>query len=346
MAKLNRVKLLADAVARSFEVAGFSPADLLGGPITITELAWQAPPLKVERLYWGVPFSSYLDYSLTLDSAALFEWYKNGLYWLKHAPETIADTEGYLGLSKLIFNAKPGERKLALPLPEGWPSGEHSTGPMFALEVARLFKTSCKDVTEFFEDDSNYFVRTPWGTVGIVEGFVSEHQDVWDISCVGLVQGLLEGPRGFTATSCLYDTIARLRSVLHQEAGRFPDFDMVDYALQALRILADGEICKELHRALEGMSAAGFRRKARIKAYEEAVSTMLSWSLNDRAKISTLQELLVPTYMSLAEYSRKILDPYKIMPSVLSNKVEARILSNLRHELAKAINADQAFKPR
>jgi hypothetical protein len=345
MAKLNRVKLLADAVARSFEVAGFSPADLLGGPIAITELPWQAPPLKVERLYWGMSFSSYLDYPLAVKSEELFEWYRNGLYWLKHSPEMMGDSEGYFQLTKLFVNTRAGERKLALPLPDGWPTGEYSTGSIFALEVARLFKTSSKDLLGFSEDDSNYYAETPWGKVGIVDGYVSEHRELWDVSCAGLVEGLLESPRGCLTTSCLYDTIARLRSVLHEEAGRFTDFEMVDYALQALRVLADGEICRELHQALTGMSAAGFKRKARIKAFEEALATMLSWSMTDRVKISTLQELLVPTHMNLAEYSRKILDPYKIMPSVLSTRVEARIVATLRHELLKATNADQAFKP-
>lgn len=345
MAKLNRVKLLAEAVASSFEAAGYSSADLLQGQIVITDLVWQTPPLEVAELYWGVPFQDYLDYPLIVDSMKLHEFYTNGLFLLRHAPEEITTAEGYRGLSKVILNCLKGERKLALPLYENWPEGEPHTGPQFALEVARLFKTSSDVVSEFVSDRDNYYVSTPWGKVGITDGLVSHSADLWDVSCKGLVPGMLEQPRGKSSTECHYDVLARLRSALHQEPARFADFEMVDLGLQALRILSDGENCREVQQALSQMSAKAFKRRLKITAYQQAIDVMLSWSLTDRVKISMLQEILMPTYMSLPEFSRKILDPHKVMPAVLSRKTEARILQTLRSELSKVQRTHQALNP-
>lgn len=345
MAKLNRVKLLAEAVASSFEAAGYGSAELLQGPIVITDLVWQTPPLEVAQDYWGVPFQDYLDYPLMVDSLKLHEFYGRGLFLLRHGPEEITTMEGYRGLSKVIINCLKGERKLALPLYENWPEGEPHTGPQFALEVARLFKTSSDVVSEFISDRDNYYVSTPWGKVGIVDGFVSQSADLWDVSCKGLVPGMLEKPRGKSSMDCHYDVLARLRSALHQEPARFPDFEMVDLGLQALRVLSDGGICREIQQALSQMSAKAFKRRLKITAYQQAIDVMMSWSLTDRVKISMLQEILMPTYMSLPEFSRKIFDPYKIMPAVLPRKSEARILQTLKNELSRVQRTHQALNP-
>lgn len=335
MARLNRIKVLADAVAASFELAGFTPAELLQGPIVVTDAAWQAPPIKCPGLLQGVPFSEYVDYPLPVDSERLFEFYSLGVLLLKNGPEDITNEDGYKALSKIITRSKPGERNLCFPLFENWPVGDHNTGAMFAMEAARLFMTSSDSVEAMQDDESNYWVKTPWGQVGVVDGYVAGGKQVWDVDCRGFVQGLLEQPRGRVTVTCLYDTIARLRSALYQEPHRFNDFEVLDTALQALRILSDGQTCRELNKAVEQMSVLGFKRKLKITAYSQALDVMSSWNLTDRVKISMLQEILMPQYMSLAEFSRKILDPHRVFPAVLSQKTETRILAVLQNELKK-----------
>lgn len=336
MSGTNRIRVLADAVAASFERAGFSPQELLQGQIVITDLSWQAPPLRTQAALQGVPLHEYLDYPLQVDTERVVEFYKQGLFSLRHAPEQIANEDGYKGLSLLMPKASPGERALALPLPDGWPTGDSTTGPLFAMEVARLLRTSSSEVTQFFENENSYYADTRWGRVGLVDGFVSICEDEWDISCMGLVPVFLEKPRGQLTTSCLYDLIARLRSALHEHADRFDEFEGTDLGLQALRVLSNGGPCIELLRAVEGMSKAAFRRKARKLAFEESLRTMQSWNYTDRTKLSILQETLVPHHYTLAQFCRKVYDVNRYVPAVLSKGVESRIVANLQHEIKRA----------
>jgi hypothetical protein len=187
----------------------------------------------------------------------------------------------------------------------------------------------------FVDDNDNYGAETPWGFVGIIAGRPSLHADEWDADCTGAVQGMLETPRGVSHANCHYDLIARLRSALHEEPGRFPEFMGMDYALQALRVLADGEICKDLQQAIERMSLVAFKRKARANAFAEALGVMESWTFTDRAKVSMILEILVPAHYNLEVFARKILDPRKIFPAVLSRRTEAKIIATLKHELEK-----------
>lgn len=344
MAKINRVKVLAEAIASAFEAAGYAPAELLQGPIKLTDMVWQAPPLRVTTMFEGLPFSDYIDYPLPMDSEAVFDFYRLTLFSLHACPEEAVDENGYKGLTRLFKGAKIGERNLAFPLYDSWPAGDHNTGPMFALEAARLFYTSSDAVKSFKDDESNYHAVTPWGTVGIVDGFIAGAKESWDVDCSGLVQGLLEMPRGRADMTCMYDTIARLRSALYEEPDRFASFETLDLALQALRILTNGETCRELHKSVEQMSLAGFRRRAKIAAYEQCLDVMASWRLTDRAKISMLQEILIPQYMTLPEFSRKILDPSRIFPAVLTTKTEERIKRVLQYELDKVQYTALAMK--
>lgn len=334
MAKVNRTRVLAEAVASSFEAAGFSPVALLQGPINITDLGWDTPPLKAEATLQKVPFSSYLDYPMGVKGAELYNLYERGLYLLREEPETLADNEGIRNLTSVLPTSKSGERKLVLPTPVDWPTGDHLSGARFAADVAHLFRTSSADCLEFVDEGNNYWARTPWGPVGLVEGQPTLSKDIWDAPCTD-VQSLLQMPRGLNSATCHYDLIARLRSVLHENDSKFAEFEGMDLALQALRVLSDGQLCRDLQRAVEQMSLAAFKRKARSAAFAEAVTVMESWHLTDRTKISMLFEILVPAHYRLEVYARKILDPRKVLPAVLSRKTETRIINTLKHERDK-----------
>jgi hypothetical protein len=345
MARATRSSVLAKAVASAFQSAGFAPADLLKGQITITDMPWQAPPLRSTAPLGGLPFSAYLDSPIPVNTAKVYEFYGQTLALLRHAPDEVADETGYKVLSRVLPHAGSGDRRLALPLPEGWPAGESFMGPMFALEVAHLLRTSASGLLDFVEDADNYYVEIAQGKVGIVAGYVSMCADDWDISSAGMVPALLEMPRGQVTTTCLYDTIARLRSALYEAPEKFQEFEGVDLGLQTLRILSDGQICRDLQQAIEQMSLVAFKRRLKVETYRKAIEIMEDWHLTDRVKISMLQELLIPSYMHLELFSRKILDPRRIMPSVLSTKTEQRVLKVLRHEMEKASYADKALKP-
>lgn len=340
MARASRSSVLAKAVASAFQSAGFAPADLLSGPIAITDLPWQAPPLRSAVPLDGLPFSAYIDIPIPVNANRAYEFYGQTLALLRHAPDEVSDEHGYKALSRVLPHATAGERKLALPLPEGWPAGEAYTGPLFALEVAHLLRTSAPGLRAFVEDESNYYVETDQGKVGIIDGYVTLCASDWDVSCKGMVPALLEMPRGILTSHCLYDTVARLRSALHEAPGKFKEFEGVDLALQTLRILSDGQICKDLQQAVEQMSTVAFKRRLRAAAYTKALEIMRDWQLTDRVKISMLQELLIPDFMSLGAFARKILDPRKVMPSVLSTKTEQRIIHTLSVELKKVSHAD------
>lgn len=334
MAKSRRARALAEAVASSFEMAGFSPADLLQGPINITDVIWEVPAIKAEAPLLGVPFHNYVDYPLSIRSELLYEFYDQGLYLLRNSPELFTTRDGYSQLRMVMPKVPSGERKLALPLPSGWPVGDHLTGARFAVDVARLFKTSSEACTAFVEEPGSYYAETRWGKVGVIDGLPTLHQETWDEPCSD-VNSLLEMPRGVASASCHYDLIARLRSVLHENLERFSEFEGTDLALQALRVLADGELCKDLLECIEGMSLVTFKRRQRTKAFAEAVEVMEHWHYTDRTKISMLLEILVPTHYTLETFARKIIDPRKVLPAVLHRRVEARILATLKHERDK-----------
>jgi hypothetical protein len=334
MARFNRTLQLAKAVADSFEKAGFMPADLLQGPINLTDLAWQAPPLVCEESLHGIPLHNYLDYPMELSSEAAYEWYRLTLFNLLSAPEEVADDAAYKGLSKFLPKAKMGERRLALPLGEGWPAGSANTGPVFAMEVARLFRTSCTKVSEFVHTADDYYAVTPWGRVGIVDGFVHDMPG-WDTDCRGHVQSLLEMPRGQISVLCQYDTVARLRGLLHENHEKFDEFAAVDYALQALRILANGNLCRELHQAIEALPLEAFKRRRRREAFEQALAVMENHTFTDRVKVSMILEMLVPAHWQLQVFARKIYNVQTVMPSVLSEKTESRIIRTLKWEAEK-----------
>jgi hypothetical protein len=338
MARLNRTRVLSEAIATSFSNAGYSPADLLQGPISITDLPWQAPPLKAPQMLLGVPLHEYLDYPLPLNAEELHAFYRRGLELLRFAPEEFSTLDGHRGMA-LVFQKVPvGERKMAFPLPEDWPVGTHATGAMFAMEVARVFRTSCAGIIGFVEDASNYYAETQWGQIGVVSGFPSVYAEAWDADCSNAVAGMLEMPRGIISMTCHYDLIARLRSVLHENLEKFPEFEGVDYALQTLRILSDGQLCKELVQAVERMSVEAFKRKARVAAFKEALGVMEDWQYVDRLKVSMLVEILVPTHMRLEDFAKRVYDPRRILPAVLSRRVESRIVNTLKFEINKAEN--------
>lgn len=345
MSRTDRTRPLANAVAAAFESAGYSPAELLQGPIRLTDLSWQAPPLRCIETVAGVPLREYLDYPLAVAPVAdLQDFYDLTLFRLAVSPEEAATPEGFKATGKLFPGSTAGERKLALTIPEGFPACDGSAGAMFALEMAVLIGRSCV-TSEITEDKSNFAVEMNGKVYGIVNGRTSACTEQWDIDCTGTVQAMLEQPRGRVRVDCLYDMIARLRSVLYEEESRFAEFLGLDYALQALRILADDGVCRSLYTAIQNMSMEAFRRKQKIAAYEKAIEVMESWHYPDRAKLSMLMEILVPDCLSFRRFCQKIYNPSRAVPAVLQGRTETRIINTLKYELSKLMLKERIVNP-
>lgn len=329
MTKVNRVRVLAEAVAEAFEAAGFTPMALLQGQIGFTELPWAAPPLKLDATLAGLPFSSYLDYPLEADLSAFYDFYSDTLYGLHSDPTKVVQGSAFKGARLALPGSTIGERALRFTIPEGFPAAEPLTGVRFALEAAHVAKISlpCKAVVE---EGNSYYVETDFGEIGVAGGFPTLYSDLWDMPYEGDIQDLLTAPRGRVSTACAYDLLARLRSVLFENMNSFVEFDGLDNAIQALRILSKERACLEMLSAVESMSLKAFNRRRKLATIDECIEVMSTWNANDRTKLSVLFEKLVPDVLNMGEYQRKIIDPYRVLPTMLSVKQEKRIVTNLK----------------
>lgn len=330
IAPTNRIGILAAAITQSFQEAGFLPDDLLQGQIVHTDLPWQAPPLKSEATLLGLPVTTYLDYPVKADTEAFYSFYCEALSLLHRAPSKAIGSVGWRGFSSCASKINSGERLLRITVPEGFPEDMSVfAGHRFAVEAAHFARGSLL-ITGHLEDANNYWVDTAWGRIGIENNLPTAYAGIWDLSSEGQLHEMLHTPRGLISTACIYDVLAKVRSVLYENMERFPEFEGVDAAIMALRVMTQGNNCRELLRGIENMSRAAFFRKQKIATLEECIGIMEQWGLNDRTKISMLFERLVPQVLNMAQYQLKIINPYKVMPTVLSNKTEQRIISTLK----------------
>lgn len=339
MKRPNRASALAKAIVQAFQNAGFSPDDLLKGQIVHTDLPWQAPPLRSQATLGGLPLSAYLDYPLKVSEEAFYNFYCEALAALGQNPAAAIGGAGWRGLAAGAANLVTGERLLRFTIPEGFPENmDHFAGHRFAIEAAHF--ASVSQVTKgHLEGPNDFWYETEFGVIGIANGLPTAYSDLWDLSCEGHLEEMLSAPRGLISTACHYDILAKVRSVLYENIDKFEEFEGVELALQALRVMSNGRLCHELLQGIEGMSRVAFYRRRKIAILEECIEIMERWNLNDRMKISMLFERLVPEVMNMMVYQRKIIDPYRVLPAVLSVKTEARIIWNLKHMKEKLEHA-------
>jgi len=340
MAKTQRVNDLAKAVTRAFQSAGFGPDTLLKGQIVHTDLLWQVPPLRTQATLAGLPLTSYLDYPIKANAEAFYDFYCEGLAALGQNPALAIGSAGWRGLSKCLSTASSGEKLARFSIPEGFPEDmDPFAGHRFAVEAAHFAKSSMV-ISAHVETANDFWCDTAFGRIGVVEGLPTAYADLWDLNCEGLLDEMLTAPRGLRSTACHYDILAKARSVIYENVDKFVEFEGIDLALQALRVLTDGRLCTELLQGIEGMSRAAFFRKRKITILGECIDIMEQWSLNDRTKISMLFERLVPEVLNMADYQRRIIDPYKVLPAVLTLKTEARIINSLKYLKEKLQHAN------
>lgn len=339
--KPQYITALAKTVARNFVAAGFSTQDLLQGPITLTDIPWQNPPLHCQEPLGGYAFQDYIDYPTKVAGSELYKFWKWGQEKLYASAQSVCTLEGWKGLSAAMPTASAGERALRFSVPENFPKHHEFSGHVFTLEVVNLFIHSTSDVQNMAEDENNYYIETPYGPIGIVDGTIFG-SDLWGADMSGLVDSYLLAQRGFIRTTCRHDLLAKVRSVLHEHAEEFDEFAGMDYALQALATLSQDRLCKELLSAIEGMLPDSFEAKRKIKLVDEALELLDEWTVNDRVKVNSMYEILTPNVYSVGEFHTRIFNAAKPVPTMLQDKTLLRIRNNLtakRADLLKGVSA-------
>lgn len=314
---------LSRLVVEALVQIGLTEADVLGGAILHTDLPWQVPPLVVEAPLFGASLSEYLNRPTLVQIDGMVNLFSDALADLRNAPGKVLTTEGYRGLYQALPYIKKNERHLYLSMPDGFPGAvSEYAGVNLAMECAHILRTNAK-VSDFVSDDDNYYAVLPDGMeIGIKDGLPSVWYDQWDLPVSGMVQELLTQPRGALWEGCDYNVISKVRSVctIYQKVLR--EFEAIDWAVQALRVI-DGE--RELLRAVRSIKNVAYERGARMTALEEAVKVMNMPALTDRQKIEALKNLLVPDIMSPPQFSKQIYGYYARVPAMVAAKVLVRI---------------------
>jgi hypothetical protein len=337
LGRTSLVKSLEKAVNTAFLKAGVKPVDI-AGPVVHTDLMWQNPPLlnTIAKLN-GVHLFEYLDYSMAIDPNQLYDFWQRALYLMYHNCHRIVDVKdkGLVGAKKLFNPAVCGQRRFRLSIPEGYPEKiDAYAGAMFSLEVAHL--ASLSTMLELTRDENNYYVTLEDGRLMGVKNGVPVISDPWDTSIAGAVWEFLEMPRGQITTTCLYDPIAKLRSVLWERKADFRDeFQAVDWALQALRSLSDLGVPCHILRSSAALPPPAMSRAHFGAALQRCLQTMDRAEVPDRSKLSMLYAELVPNIMSETQFRNRVYNLDKPVPFSLSQLVYDKIKKNLRGELEK-----------
>jgi hypothetical protein len=287
--------------------AGFDQKELLSGALEHTDLYWQAPPLVAEAPLGGVPLHVYLDRRYRVNVDRLYAFWCDALAYLKNAPYKVITDEGWRHTSYVMPVATQGERCLRFTRPDGFPA--HTTeyaAITLSLECANLLQNSTS-LVQFVSDDDNYYAVTSEGyEIGVRDGLPVVSHETWDIPVNGMVQDLLRLPRGEGFTGCDYDIIAKLRSVLHTHRERFKEFEGMDMALQALRVLAHGRHLQEAANMIARLKSDETALLHRVKVLREAVEIANLFTISDRARIIAIRSLLVPDVISLGDFKRTL----------------------------------------
>lgn len=337
LGRTNLVKSLEKAVNTAFLTAGVKPEDI-AGPIVHTDLMWQNPPLlnTVAKLN-GVYLFEYFDYVMPVDPLELYAFWRSTLPLMYHNCHKVVDVKDkcLVGAKKLLHPGIRGQRRFRLSIPEGYPREiDAYAGAMFSLEVAHL--ASLASGLELARDENNYYVTLADGRLMGVKDGLPVVSDPWDTSIAGAVWEFLEMPRGQVSTTCLYDPIAKLRSILWERQEDFRgEFQAVDWALQALRSLSDlGAPCQILRNSA-ALPPATVSRAHIGAALQRCLQTMNRVEVPDRSKLSMLYAELVPNVLSEAQFRNRVYNLDKPVPFSLSQLVYEKIRKSLHSELEK-----------
>lgn len=314
---------LSRAVVESLVLLGLGQDDILQGQIEHTTLPWQVPPLVIEATLFGAPLSEYIDRAVYVSAEELAMLWADALSDMKNYPDRVLTADGYRKASRAIPHVRLRERPLYLSIPEGYPGGiTDLAATVLSLECAHIMRTNTR-LSRFVSDEDNYYAVLETGMeVGIKEGLPCVGSEVWDVPVEGMVQEMLRMPRGSVFEGCDYNIISRVRSLVYTYQDSIRDYEAVDWALQALRVI-DGH--KELLDAVYRIKRVAYNRKMRLTTLAEAVKVVNQLSLTDRQKIETLKHLLVPQVITSTQFSKSVYPFNRLPPPLLLDKVSNRI---------------------
>lgn len=326
---------LSKLVVRSLALSGITTDMVLQGDLQFTMLPWQTPPLRLQATILGVSLEEYLNPALSVKPEGLYELWTNALAAFKHRPGRILDEAGYYRTASYALpKVRAVERPLHLSTPESVPHVTDNAATTLSLEVAHLLRFNAP-ITEFVESDSDYYAVLPESSfkVGIVGGVPAVCSDQWDMSVSGLVPDLLEAPRGVLWEGSDYDIISRVRSTLHTCRGKFKDFDGLDWALQALRILQGSrELLDQVHK----IKSVKMYEHTRVASLRNALDIAKNRVITDRQRLDALRACLVPAVISVGVFSREIYPYYSTPGAFMRADTLAKIISGIEGLLKQA----------
>lgn len=325
-----QARLLSTAVAQVFARLGISVEELLSGPLRITELDWQVPPLRSEIPLNKTPFYQYMETSVKVNEEAFESFWGDTMYDMRNRTQTVW-LKGTYRRAYDSLNMDRATMRYWLAQPDGAPAqiGDY-VGAVFSMECATILLMAGGGV-ELVSNSDDYYVKTLAGReVGVRGGLPIIGGEEWDISVAGIVPELLEQSRGSISTACDYDIIAKVRSTLWERRFEIVEFDGAELALQALRVMDGG---KYLLQALRGLKTQVKRNTTRISVLKSGLRTLNDPGLSDRQKLTTVKEALVPEALSKGEFSNLIYNYSAPLPPNVPLKKMKQAVANLEHAL-------------
>ena len=318
-----QIRSLAKAVSAAFAASALSDEERNPGRIEITDLPWVAPPLLCRAPLGGVPLSDYLNVPVALDEAQLHRFWIRTLDDLWNRPSSARRRGMFANCSWAMPKLKLGQRAFLFSPPVGYPASmEMSAGAMFSIELAQAAANSLP-VADVVSDNDNHYVELASGLViGVRNGLVA-CESPWSMDVAGMVPDMLETTRGEADYTCRFDQLAMLRSVLNVHRRRFPEFQGIDYALQALRILSLGGHCPELMTEMRLAPVDMPRMRAAEQALRDSIELVDTLTVSDRSKLQIWHNLLVPEVISASKFKHHIFAGAQYPFSLAQTKLEA-----------------------
>ncbi len=336
----TQVRGLAKAVAVAFASANLTEEEKHPkGGIVHTDLSWACPPLITPLILDGA-LQDHLDAPINVSEPALFNFWVTTMRQMWFEPSRVMKNGTFANLGAAMPQAKMGQRALRFSTPPGAPGRiDEMAGITLSLEVAHCAAISMP-VADVFSDDDSYIVTAAGGTrFGVANGRPLIASP-WTYDATSMVSELLRAPRGEVSYTCHYDQIASVRSIVHENAKKFPhNFEAVDQALQALRYLSLGGYCPELTTALVVKPLQVMQWKEKEQAYRDALDIIRS-RMSDRSKLFSLRNTLVPLVMTVSKFKREIFSASQFPFSMAVGKteeIEANLITLYKNEVPQGL---------
>lgn len=301
-----QIRSLAKAVSTAFSASALSDEERNPGRIEITDLPWNAPPLVCRAPLGGVPLQDYLDVPMNLDEHLLRRFWVKSLDDLWSRPSSAMKRGAFANCSWGMPKLRAGQRAFLFSVPAGFPSQlEMTAGAMLSIEVAHAAASSLP-VLDVVSDDDNYYAVLAGGAIFGVKDGRPACDSPWGESVAGMVPDLLETSRGEPDYQCRFDQLAMLRSVVNVHRKRFPEFQGLDYALQALRLLTLGSHCPELVTQMRLAPLDLPRLRLCEQMLRDSLALVDDMSMSDRSKLQIWHNLLVPEVISASKFKQHI----------------------------------------